>query len=211
MTYLRKARMDEEANAATASSRKNADRRTLAVALAVNVLMFGIGLIGWQVAKSATLLADALDMLADASGYAVAYLAVGASARVQRAAARWNGAMLVVLGLGVFGEVVDRWLNGYEPSGRLIMAFACISLLANGSVLRLLSKYRHASEPHLRATWVDTRADVLVNMGVLVAGALVAISGYRIIDLIAGVIIGIFVVHEGWELWEGQDSDDDAA
>jgi hypothetical protein len=32
--------------------------------------------------------------------------------------------MLVVLGLGVFGEVVDRWLNGYEPSGRLIMAFA---------------------------------------------------------------------------------------
>ncbi|MDP9123850.1 MAG: cation transporter [Pseudomonadota bacterium] len=199
---------DDQSGVATAA-KHNADRRTLAAALVVNVLMFCIGLVGWRLAKSATLLADALDMLADASGYAVAYLAIGGSAGRQRAAARWNGAMLIALGIGVFGEVADRWFHGYEPHGIWISAFACLSLLANGVVLRMLSKYRHASEVHLRATWIDTRADVLVNIGVLIAGALIAISGYRVIDLVTGVIIAGFVIHEGWELWESGAGNDE--
>lgn len=190
------------AEAQSAAVKHDSDRRTLAVALGVNIVMFCVGLIGWRLAMSSALLADALDMLADASGYAVAYLAIGGSSKRQRAAARWNGAMLMALGLVVFGEVAGRWLHGYEPSGVLIMTFACASLFANGVVLRMLSKYRHSSEVHLRATWIDTRADVFVNAGVLVAGGLVAASSYRIVDLIAGVIIGSFVIHEGWELWE---------
>ena len=188
-------------------SRLQADRRTLAAAFVVNVAMFCVGLVGWRLARSATLLADALDMLADASGYAVAYLAIGASASRQRAAARWNGAMLIALGAGVFAEVADRWFHGDEPDGPWICAFAGLSLLANGIVLRMLGWYRHTCEVHLRATWVDTRADVLVNIGVLVAGALIAISGYRVIDLVAGVIIAGFVIHEGWELWESGGGD----
>lgn len=84
------------------------DRRTLATALVINVVMFCVGLIFWRRARSAALLADALDMLADASGYAVAYLAIGGRAARQRAAARWNVAMLIALGLGVLAEVADR-------------------------------------------------------------------------------------------------------
>lgn len=90
------------------------------------------------------------------------------------------------------------------------MVFACLSLVANGIVLRMLRRYRHAREVHLRATWIDTRADVLVNVGVLIAGAAVAISGFSSIDLLAGVVIAGFVIHEGWELWEMGDSDKSA-
>jgi cation diffusion facilitator family transporter len=189
-------------SAATSSEAQKTDRRTLAVAFAINVVMFCVGLIGWRLAKSAALLADALDMLADASGYAVSYLAIGGSVRRQRAAARWNGASLMALGLGVFCEVADQWFHGSKPSGPWIMAFAGLSLVANGIVLSMLRKYRRAAEVHLRATWVDTRADVLVNVGVLLAGALVTLSGYRVIDLVTGIAIGAFVIHEGWELWK---------
>ncbi len=119
--------------------------------------------------------------------------------------------MLIALGIGVFAEVADRWLNGYEPSGPWISAFACLSLLANGTVLCLLSKYRHSSEVHLRATWVDTRADVVVNLGVLVAGALIAATGYLVIDLVIGLVIAGFVIHEGWELWEAGPGSDEQA
>ncbi len=69
----------------------------------------------------------------------------------------------------------------------------------------MLSRYRHSTEVHLRTAWVDTRADVLVNVGVLLAGAVIAVSGWRVVDLIAGVIIAGFVIHEGWELWESGD------
>jgi len=194
-------------NAAMHEARHQADRRILATALAVNLLMFCVGLVGWRLAESTALLADGLDMLADASGYALAWRAVGGSRGRQRFAARWNGAMLVALGLGVIGEVVHRWFEPAEPSGPWIAAFAGLSLLANAVVLHLLRGYRHASEPHLRATWIDTRADVLVNVGVLASGALVALTGVRLVDLVAGAVLAAFVIHEGWELWE---EDEDA-
>jgi cation diffusion facilitator family transporter len=179
----------------------SADRRTLLIALAANVAMFAVGVVGWRIAQSTALLADAFDMLADATGYAVAYWAVGRSRRVQIMAARWNGSLLIALGLGVLGEVFHRWFVPGEPIGGLIMAFAVLSLAVNGSVLRMLSKYRHAVDPHLRATWVDTRADVLVNVSVLVSGAVIAWTGYRIVDLLMGAAIGVFVIHEGVEIW----------
>jgi cation diffusion facilitator family transporter len=196
--------MDDDAQAGSipADAKHRADRRTLAAALGINLAMFLVGLVGWRLARSSALLADALDMLADASGYAVSWLAVGGSVRRQRLAARWNGALLMALGLGVFVEVAQRWVGVDEPRGAWIMAFAGLSLVANAIVLRMLGRYRHAAEVHLRAAWVDTRADVLVNVGVLASGALVALSGLRVVDLVAGAIIAGFVVHEGWELWE---------
>jgi len=178
-----------------------ADRRTLLIALAANVAMFAVGVVGWRIAQSTALLADAFDMLADATGYAVAYWAVGRSRRVQVMAARWNGSLLIALGLGVLGEVLHRWFVPGEPIGGLIVAFAVLSLAVNGSVLRMLSKYRNAVDPHLRATWVDTRADVLVNVSVLVSGAVIAWTGYRIVDLLMGAAIGLFVIREGFEIW----------
>jgi len=186
-----------------------ADRRRLTLAFAANVAMFVVGLVGWRLAQSTALLGDALDMLADASGYAIAWLAVGGSAALQRTAARWNGAMLIALGVALFGEVAHRAVVGGEPDGPWIAVFAALSLAVNGAVLRLLSVWRHSRQPHLRATWIDTRADVLVNVGVLVSGLLVTLTGWRAIDLVAGAVLGAFVIHEGWEIWHGDDDDDD--
>ena len=182
-----------------------ADRRTLRIALGANVAMVVVGLLGWRLAHSTALLADAFDMLADASGYAVAHWAVGRSRGDQRTAARWNGVMLIALGLVIIGEVIHRWLRPDEPAGLLIMGFAALSLVVNGSVLAMLSKYRHAPDPHLRATWVDTRADVLVNVGVLLSGVAIALTGYRLIDLLAGAAISVFVIHEGIEICRDTD------
>jgi cation diffusion facilitator family transporter len=178
------------------------DRRRMAAAFGANTVMCLVGLVGWYVAESTGLLADAFDMLADASGYAVAWLAIGRSLLFKRRAARWNGAMLMLLGVLVIGEVADRWIRGSEPQGVLIMAFAALSLAVNGAVLAMLSVYRRANEIHLRATWIDTRADVLVNIAVLLSGAAIAASGWRQIDLLVGLGISIYVIREGLEIWE---------
>ena len=180
----------------------DADRRRMAIALSANTVMCLVGLIGWYVAQSTALLADAFDMLADASGYGVAWLAIGRSLTAQRRAARWNAGMLFLLGVVVIGEVAERWIRGSEPQGFLIVAFAALSLAVNGGVLLMLSPYRRAEGVHLRATWVDTRADVLVNLSVLLSGAAIAASGWREIDLLVGLAIGLYVIKEGWEIWE---------
>jgi cation diffusion facilitator family transporter len=178
------------------------DRKRMRIAFAANLAMFFTGLIGWHVADSTSLLADAFDMLADASGYIVAMLAIGRAKSFQKNAARWNGAMLILLGTSVIGEVIHRYFVGSEPQGLLITGFAVLSLIVNGSVLRMLSRYRDSSEIHLRAAWIDTRADVVVNLSVLVSGVAIAISKYQKIDLVVGLAIGAYVIKEGLELWE---------
>lgn len=80
-----------------------------------------------------------------------------------------------------------------------------MSLAVNGCVLRMLWKYRFSTKRHLRATWIDTRVDVFVNAGVLATGAAIAFTGHQIIDLIAGTAIGLFVIHEGLEIWRDDD------
>lgn len=176
------------------------DRKRMRIALVANLAMFATGLVGRYLADSASLLADAFDMLADASGYVVAMLAIGRTVLFQKNAARWNGAMLVLLGTGIIGEVIHRYFVGSSPQGLLITGFAMLSLVVNGSVLSMLSRYRDSPEIHLRATWIDTRADVVVNLGVLVSGIAIALSGYQKIDLLAGLAIGVFVIKEGIEV-----------
>ncbi|HJW57263.1 cation transporter [Noviherbaspirillum autotrophicum] len=174
----------------------------MAIAFIANIAMFLTGMLGWYLAHSTALMADAFDMLADASGYIVTWLVIGRTKRFHRHAAQWNGAMLMVLGAGVLIDVIHHVISGSEPHGLLIFAFASLSLLVNSSVLAMLSGYRNSEQVHLKATWIDTRADVIVNVGVLVSGILVAVSGYRQIDWIAGLAIGAYVIHEGREILE---------
>ena len=65
--------------------------RTLRLALALNAGMFVIEMIGGIIGESSGLIADSLDMLADASAYGIAIAAVSRGALFKvRAATRTN-------------------------------------------------------------------------------------------------------------------------
>jgi cation diffusion facilitator family transporter len=186
----------------TVVAQDEGDRRRMVIALAANIAMFSTGVVGWRLADSTSLLADAFDMLADASGYLVALIAIGRSLRFKANAARWNGSMLVLLGAGVLAEVIHRSASGSEPRGLIIVAFATLSLAVNSCVLAMLWRYRYGGEIHLKATWIDTRADVVINAGVLVSGVAIWVTGYRVIDLIVAPAIAAYVIREGFEILE---------
>ena len=174
-------------------------RRTLWIALLLNAAMAAVGFaIGW-LAHSAGVLADALDMLSDASAYAIGLAAIGRSALFKRRAAQWSGGILLVLGLGIVIEALRRGVVGSEPLGGWMMLAAGLSLVVNLTVLRLLRPFQQG-EVHLRATWIFTRADVVANVGVLVAAGLVAITHSRFPDVIVGAAIGAYVVKEAIEI-----------
>lgn len=183
-----------------ASEVENAvQRRTIGIALLLNATMFVVGGIAGIVAQSSGLLADALDMFADASAYAIALLAVGRSQLFKRRAALTSGLVLAVLGAGVIIDAIRRALTGGEPEGWIMFAVATLSLLVNATVLRLLNRYRHG-EVHLRASWIFTRADVIANVGVILAGGLVLWTHSRIPDLVIGCGIGFYVLKEAGEI-----------
>lgn len=176
-----------------------AQQRVLRIALALNTTMFIVGLVAGLLGQSSSLIADALDMLADASAYAIALGAVGRSARFKAGAATLSGSLLLLLGVIVLLDIGRRALLGSEPESAVMMAVAFVSLLVNATVLRMLGRYREG-EVHLRATWTFTRVDVIANVGVMLSGLLVLLTGSRFPDLVVGGAIGVYVMKEAFEI-----------
>lgn len=176
------------------------EQKILTIALLLNALMFVIGLIAGILAQSTALIADALDMLADASAYALGLWAVGRAIYFKAIIARLSGGILLFLGIGVLFEVGRRMWLGSSPESIIMIAVASLSLLVNTIVLIFLRKFRQG-EVHLRATWIFTRADVIANLGVILSGILVMLTKSRYPDLIVGFAIGLYVIREAIEIF----------
>ena len=175
------------------------ERRVLRIALGLNAAMAVIGGFAGWIAQSAGLLADALDMLSDATAYAIALMAIGRTALFKIRAATLSGGILLVLGVGVLAEVGRRLIYGAEPVSEWMIATATLSLVVNLVVMRMLAPMR-SGEVHLRATWLFTRADVVANIGVILAGILVLWLAVPYPDFIIGALIGLYVIKEAIEI-----------
>ena len=161
--------------------------------LAINAVMFAVEFtVGWM-AQSTGLISDSLDMFADAAVYAVALYAVGRSVRTKLRAAHFSGWLQLTLALGALTEVARRFVFGSEPVSALMMGFGLVALVANVYCLMLIAKNRN-SGAHMRASWIFSANDVIANVGVILAGALVALTGSRYPDLVIGLIIGAVVL-----------------
>ncbi len=169
------------------------------IALGLNAFMFVAELAAGLIANSSGLIADALDMLSDATAYAIALVAVGRGARFKANAAMVSGALLLILGIGVVVDVVRRFISGEPPEGAWMIAVAAVALAVNATVMRLLSRQRQ-DEVHIRATWLFTRADVVANIGVILSGVAVLLTGIRYFDLVVGAAIGLYVAKEALEI-----------
>jgi cation diffusion facilitator family transporter len=174
-------------------------RKTLAIALGLNVTMFVVEVTAGWLGNSMGLVAEGLDNLTDAAAYGVAMAAIGGSAEFKVRAATVSGSILMLLGIGVLVEVARRAVHGESPEGLLMVVVAAFSLVVNWTVLRMLGKYRN-SDVHLRATWIFTRADVIANVALIASGIIVMWSGFRFVDLIVGAGIGVYVMKEAFEI-----------
>lgn len=179
---------------------KKTEQKTLMVAFILNASMFIIGLVAGILAQSTALIADSLDMLADALVYLLGLWAVGRTIYFKATIAKLSGGLLSLLGVGVLFEVGRRAWLGSSPESSIMIGVACLSLVINTIVLMLLRKFREG-EVHLRATWIFTRADVIANLGVILSGILVILTKSRYPDLIVGFAIGLYVIKEAVEIF----------
>lgn len=162
--------------------------------LAINAFMFVLEIsVGW-IAQSTGLIADSLDMFADATVYGLALYAVGHSARMKLRAAHFSGWLQLILALGALSEVVRRFIFGSDPESVLMMSFGFVALMANVLCLLLINKQKD-SGAHMKASWIFSANDVIANLGVIVAGILVAFTGSRYPDLVIGFLIGLIVLN----------------
>lgn len=169
-----------------------AEKKVLTLLLLINASMFVFEFVTGWLADSTGLIADSADMLADAIVYSLSLYAVGRTANMQAQAARLSGYFQMLLAFGVIAEVVRRYIYGSEPESYLMITISGLALIANISCMALLAKHRTGAV-HMKASWIFSTNDVLANIGVIVAGILVLLSGSALPDLVIGSLISVLV------------------
>ncbi|MEU8007436.1 cation diffusion facilitator family transporter [Catellatospora sp. NPDC049111] len=195
-------------HAVTATGRH---RRALAAVLVISLVIFVIEVVGAVVTGSLALLADAGHVLADAGGVA---LALGAAvlaarppterrtwgwARAEVLAAAINGLVLAGMGVYVLIEGVRRLFvpADVHPGGMAL--FAVIGLVGNAIGIAILYRARDASL-NMRGAFLEVATDTATSVGVIVAAAVIAWTGYTQADAIVSIVIGLVIVPRALKL-----------
>ncbi|WP_338768627.1 cation transporter [Bernardetia sp. ABR2-2B] len=170
-------------------------RKLLWIVLAINFTFFVIEIITGIFSKSMGLVADSLDMLADAFVYGISLLAVGKSLIQKQKVAKLAGYFQIVLACIGFIEILRRFFGNEElPNFQTMILISFLALLANGICLYLMQKSKSKEEVHMKASLIFTSNDIIINTGVIIAGLLVNWLSSSLPDLIIGAIVFILVV-----------------
>ena len=173
----------------TFTNNNNQERKLLWQVLAINFFFFVLEIITGFVSNSMGLVADSLDMLADSIVYGLALFAVGGTITLKTNIAKSAGYFQLILAIFGFTEVIRRFI-GLEtvPAYQTMIIISTLALIGNGLCLYLLQKSK-SKEAHMQASMIFTSNDVIVNLGVIVAGTLVYLTNSKYPDLIVGVIV----------------------
>lgn len=175
-------------------SEQSDQKKVLWTVLIINFSFFLIEIVFGIISNSMGLVADSLDMLADAFVYGISLYAVGGTIQRKKNIARIAGYFQITLAVIGFFEVLRRFVGVEEfPDFKTMIVVSVFALIANGLCLYLLQKSK-SKEAHIRASMIFTSNDVIINLGVIIAGFLVLLLSSGIPDLVIGTIVFVLVI-----------------
>lgn len=180
-------------------------RRRLAAALAVSATILVGELVAGIASNSLALLADAGHMFADVVGMALSLGAIAIASRprttdrtfgvyrLEILAASLNAVVLLGIGVVILIEAVRRFAEPPEVRSSIVVMVAALALLANAASLRFLGHGRQVSL-NIRAAYIEVLSDLLGAAAVLVAGLVIALTGWHQADAVASIVIAVLIV-----------------
>src|SRR3989449_2952786 len=167
--------------------------------------------IGGWLAHSLALLADAGHMLADVAAIglslAVAYPPQRPATaertfgllRLEILAALVNGAVLIVISLGIALEAYHRFRTPPAVHGALLVIVAAIGLTANAAGTAILHR-GHDHSLNQRGAYLHIFSDLLGSLGALAAGVIILATGWVEADPLISLFISVLILGSAWRL-----------
>ena len=181
------------------------DRRVI-WAVAVNVGLTVVQIIAGLLSGSLALVADAVHNLADAASLVIAFAARRIArkpsdsemtfgyGRIESVAALVNYTTLIVIALYLIGEAMVRFADPPGIDGWIVVVVAGVALAVD-TVTALLTWRLSKESANIRAAFLHNLSDALGSVAVIVAGTLILLFDWRLVDPI--VTLGI----AGYILW----------
>lgn len=193
------------------AQRGAANRRRLTWTLLLAAGYMVAEFIGGLLTNSLALLADAGHMLSDVAALGLSLFALKIAERpptrkrtygyyrAEILAALLNGATLIAISIFIFVEAFRRLAEPLEVHGPGMLAIAVGGLVINLAGLYLLHGGRHESL-NVRGAWLHVLTDALGSVGAIIAGVLIWAFGWRWVDPVVSMVIGLLVIYSAWRL-----------
>ena len=161
-----------------------------------------------MLSHSLALLSDAGHVLTDVFALGLAWFAVEQAKRpadrrrsygYQRVGvltAFVNAITLIVIVLAIAFEAVRRLMSPDQVQRGLVMATALVGIAIN--VFVLLTLRGHGASLNVRAATLHVTGDVAASVGVVVAGAVILLTGWTYIDPLISLAIAALIAYSAW-------------
>lgn len=176
-------------------------------AIAINILLTVVQIIGGILSGSLALIADAIHNLSDAMSLVLAFVARKIAqrpsddtmtfgyGRAEIVAALINYTTLILLGLYLAFEAVIRLFNPTDVDGWLVVVIA-IFALAVDIVTALLTYALSKQSMNIRAAFLHNVADALGSVAVIFAGTMIIWYDWRLIDPLITLLIAGYILRQ---------------
>lgn len=174
-------------------------------AVIVNLGLTVAQIIGGVLSGSLALIADAIHNLSDAISLAIAFFARKVArrpadanmtfgyGRAEIVAALVNYTTLIVIGLYLAFEAVQRLFNPADVDGWLVVIIAGVALIVDLATA-LLTFTLSKSSMNIRAAFLHNVADALGSIAVIIAGTLILLYDWRLVDPLITLLIAAYIL-----------------
>jgi len=192
-------------------SHKDLKDRNLFISVLLNVLITASQIIGGLLSGSLALLSDALHNFSDVLSLLVSYVAsklAKQEASVHRTfgykraeilAAFVNASTLVIIGVLLIIEAVERFQYPKAIETGLVIWLSLIAIIANGFSVLLLKKDSEKNI-NVKSAYIHLLTDMLASVAVLIGGLLMKFYQVYWVDSVLTLLISLYLIWVGYKL-----------
>jgi cobalt-zinc-cadmium efflux system protein len=180
------------------------------VALALTCIVLLVELAGGLASHSLALLSDAGHVLTDVFALGLAWFAVSQANRpadkrrsygyhrVSILAALVNSVVLIGIVIAIGYEALRRLANPEPVQGGIVIIAALVGIAINAYVAFGLGGESH--NLNMRAALLHVTGDIGASTGVVVAGAVILLTGWLYIDPLLSIVIAVLIAYGAWRI-----------
>ncbi|HSP26241.1 MAG TPA: cation diffusion facilitator family transporter, partial [Saliniramus sp.] len=182
--------------------------------IGVGVIVFAVKLVAWWVTGSVALYSDALESTVNVAAGVAALIALSVSARPADAdhpyghhkaeyfSAILSGVLIIVAALMILRAAILGLMDPQVPTSPLAgLSYSIVATVLNGLWATYIWRYGRANRsPALVAEAKHLFTDVVTSIGVIIGFALVAVTGWLILDPLVAIAVALNSLWTGWGL-----------
>lgn len=185
--------------------------RALGWAIALTGTFLVAEVVGGILTGSLALLSDAAHMFTDTMALVIALVAIRIGQRAadrkrtfgyrrfEILAAAFNALILFFVAIYIMIEAYQRFRHPPQIATLGMMAVAVGGLIVNVIGMQILQHGKDSSL-NMKGAYLELFADMLGSLGVIIGAGLIYVTGWRQIDPIVAVLIGLWVLPRSWAL-----------